>query len=300
MRRRRWLIVAVMALLFTGSVLGQAQAPVKIGEVPGWEDVEIMGSMIEYMIEQLDYPVEVVYADLGVLLAGLEAGDINLYPGLCLPVCHARYFEELTPNIRALGPGYMLLYQGVQVPGYIPSDVLRTWEDFKDPVVFENLDGKIIGIEPGSGFMENAEITMEAYGLFDYGYELVAGSEAAMQAALKKAVDDGEWIAVLLKRPQWLNAEYNMRPIEEPQGIWNSINQGTIAVHAGFLLEFPFEVSQAIARYYISDSVIADLMVLYDTTGTEYRQLAREWMDEHPNTVHYWLTGEIGEETVQY
>ena len=295
------LSLVVMALLSPTLVFAAGERdPVTIGEVAGWEDVEIMGSMIEYLIQKIGYPVEVIYADLGVLLTGLSEGDIDLYPGLCLPVCHARYFDELTPNVRALGPGYMLLYQGVQVPGYIPASKLSTWEDFKDPEVIEKLDAKIIGIEPGSGFMENAEKTMEEYGLFDLGYELVAGSEAAMRAALKKAVEKEEWIAVLLKRPQYLNAEYNMRPIEEPTGVWNSINQGTVAVNSGFLLRFPFQISAAIARYYISDSVIADLIREYDEGGGTFRELSRQWMDNHPKFVHYWLTGEIDGETVQY
>jgi len=105
---RRWKVVmkyakllmmlSLVVVLFLCPALVFAageRAPVIIGEVAGWEDVEIMGSMVEYLIQKIGYPVEVIYADLGVLLTGLSEGDIDLYPGLCLPVCHERDQRQL-------------------------------------------------------------------------------------------------------------------------------------------------------------------------------------------------------------
>jgi glycine betaine/proline transport system substrate-binding protein len=79
----------------------------------------------------------------------------------------------------------------------------------------DELDGKIIGIEPGAGLTKmTKESVIPGYGL-DKDFDLVLSSTVAMLTELKKATEDEEPIVVTLWKPFWANLAYPVRALED-------------------------------------------------------------------------------------
>ena len=73
---------------------------------------------------------------------------------------------------------------------------------------------EIVGIEPGSGTMDIAENTVDAYNL---DLELTPSSEPAMLTELENALKEEEPIVVTLWQPHWMFSEYDLKFLEDPQ-----------------------------------------------------------------------------------
>ena len=74
---------------------------------------------------------------------------------------------------------------------------------------------EIVGIEPGSGTMNIAAETVEAYNL---DLELIPSSEPAMITELQKAIKNEEPIVVTLWQPHWVFSKYDLKFLEDPKG----------------------------------------------------------------------------------
>ncbi len=72
----------------------------------------------------------------------------------------------------------------------------------------DELDNKIVGIEPGSSLMNLTNKAMKEY---DIKLKLVQSSEAAMMSELKKAYTKKKPIAVTLWNPHWGFSEFDLK-----------------------------------------------------------------------------------------
>src|SRR5690625_1867164 len=88
---------------------------------------------------------------------------------------------------------------------------------------------EIVGIDPGSGTMNIAAETVEAYNL---DLELLPSSEPAMLTELQGAIANEEPIVVTLWEPHWMFSEYDLKFLEDPQGtLGESENIHTMVRH---------------------------------------------------------------------
>src|SRR5690625_5399786 len=76
----------------------------------------------------------------------------------------------------------------------------------------------ITGIEPGAGVFQAAENTVDEYEL--EGWEVQASSSGAMTTALGEAYDNEEPIIVTGWSPHWKFAEYDLKYLEDPKGVF--------------------------------------------------------------------------------
>jgi glycine betaine/proline transport system substrate-binding protein len=104
--------------------------------------------------------------------------------------------------------------------------------------VGEQVDYKIVGIDPGAGLMNLTinEIIPE-YGLDDW--KVVEGSGAAMATALKKAYDKEEPIIVTGWSPHWKFVSYDLKYLEDPKGINGGAEDVNTIVRQGLNEDHP-------------------------------------------------------------
>jgi glycine betaine/proline transport system substrate-binding protein len=119
----------------------------------------------------------------------------------------ADYVKRVAQSIEVVGVSEGPMTQGLAVPEYVNIDSIDNDHADKFP-------GGIIGIDPGSGPMQAADKTVKAYGL---KLNLVAGSEAAMEAAFQRAYSRNEWIVVTTWEPLPMWNQYKMKYLEDPQ-----------------------------------------------------------------------------------
>jgi glycine betaine/proline transport system substrate-binding protein len=287
------LLILVCGVLFggTGASAAEYNKPIKIGWT-AWSSTEANTKLVQAILEEkMGYDVELVMADVGIQYQGVANGDIDFMLMCWLPVTHKAYWEKVADKVVNLGPVFTRAKLGWVVPDYIPEDVVSSIRDLTKPAVQEKLDGKIMGIDPGAGLMQASETAMQEYGLSDAGYELVSSSGAGMTAALSRAIKNNEWIVATGWSPHWKFAKWDLRYIDDPEGVLGGRESAFCIARKGFYQDVPYEVFEFLTRYFIpADDLEA---IMYEARQSSYSDAAHKYIQENPDRVHYWVTGEV-------
>ncbi|WP_342505534.1 glycine betaine ABC transporter substrate-binding protein [Sporosarcina sp. FSL K6-2383] len=153
--------------------------------------------------------------------------------------------------------------------------------------VGESLDYKITGIDPGAGIMEATEKAIGEYGLDDY--DLVTGSGAAMTAALKKAYDKEEPIVVTGWTPHWKFAEYDLKYLEDPKGVYGEEEQIRTIGRLGLADDLP-EAHQILSQFNWTEADMGEVMIAIQE-GEKEDVAAQNWIDANEDKVAEWTAG---------
>jgi glycine betaine/proline transport system substrate-binding protein len=153
--------------------------------------------------------------------------------------------------------------------------------------VGEQVDYKIIGIDPGAGLMNATEKAMTEYQLDDW--ELVEGSSAAMTAALTKAYENKEPIIVTGWTPHWMFSKFDMKYLEDPKGVYGQEEQIHTIVRKGLKEEQP----SAYAFLDKFEWTPADMekVMLDITDGKSPEEAAADWVNNNQDKVNQWVEG---------
>ncbi|MER2510500.1 glycine betaine ABC transporter substrate-binding protein [Amaricoccus sp.] len=205
-------VKALCAAAFVGLSLMPAHADEKTIEMGtmSWEDLTPITGITKKVLEDAGYTVNVTeFSEWGIAYAALAKGDIQIMASQTDYVAQD-YWNKNKSRLEKISPVSFGLYQAIAVPSYVPIDSIDQLNDNAD-----KFGGKIIGIEPGSGLMRDADKAVDDYGL---NLELVEGSTAGMTAALKSAVDRQEWVAVTIWEPSWMFQKFEVKFLKDPKG----------------------------------------------------------------------------------
>ncbi len=283
-----------MAFAVSLSAFGTAHAEdndiVEIGYF-NWSDALFTSHVAEYIVkEKMGHEVEMTKADPAAVYQAVGSGDIDFHTDAWLPDTHSDYYDKVAQDVVSLGPVYSRARLGWIVPDYVPEDAINSIEDLKSDEVREKLDGKIIGIGPGAGLTRLSKEAMDDYGLKDAGYELVVSSGSGMTAALKRAIQNEEWIVVTGWSPHWKFGRWDLRYIDDPKGTLGSIERADIIAREGFYREFP-DVHEMLDRMTIP---LADVQAGMDVGERKsYPEAAEQYVKENEDLVDFWVTGEM-------
>jgi glycine betaine/proline transport system substrate-binding protein len=287
---KKWLVTFCLSLFLSVAQAADKQ-PIRIGWT-AWSDAEAVTRLAARILEtRLDQPVELVLLDIGIQYQGLANGDIDAMLMAWLPLTHKPYMDKLGDKLVDLGPLYTRARLGWVVPGYIPKEQLNSIEDLKNKGVMRKLHGQINGIDPGAGLMQASEKALEAYGLDRY--RLVSSSGAGMTAALSRAIQRKQWIVVTGWSPHWMFARWPLRYLEDPKQALGGRERIDALVRRGFYQDFPVEVTEFLTRMYIPLEDLEQIMA--DANDISYDAAVQNYIDQHPNRVDYWVTGNISE-----
>lgn len=230
--------------------------------------------------EDMGYEVTITAADVAPAYTAVAQGDQDAFMETWLPVLHKDYIERFEDQVVDLGHVYEGTRSGLVVPSYVTIDKISELNDHAD-----QFNGEIVGIDAGAGIMRTTEQVIEEYGL---DFELVSSSGPAMTAALKKAVDDGDWIVVTGWKPHWMFGRWDLKFLEqdEDKRMWES---GNIHIMARLnLREDKPELAQFLENYFFTDEQLAGLMLaVRDADDPE--DAARQWKAENQALVDTWI-----------
>ncbi|WP_026870283.1 glycine betaine ABC transporter substrate-binding protein [Inquilinus limosus] len=284
--------LALAAALTAGIGLpanAQDQTPIKIGWT-AWSDAEFVTKLAQKLItDKYKTPVELVQTDIAPQYQGVAKGDIDVMMMAWLPQTHADYFKRVGEDVVTLGVLYTDAKLGWVVPSYVPEDQVASIADLAKDDVREKLGGKIQGIDPGAGLMRLSEEAIDTYDLDDY--ELVSASDAAMVAALDRAIRRKEWIVVTGWSPHWMFGKYDLRYLNDPEGAMGGVERIYVLSRKGFQADHP-QVAEFLMRMHLPLKELEAAMA--DAQDTSYEQAVEKYIADHPARVKYWLTGEIG------
>ncbi|MFI6576621.1 glycine betaine ABC transporter substrate-binding protein [Nocardiopsis sp. NPDC050513] len=255
---------------------GTGGGAINIALIP-WEEDIAATNLWQVLLEEKGYEVTVTELDVAPMYQGTADGDIDLFLDTWLPVTHADYWEDYGDQLEDLGSWYDNARLTLTVPAYMED--VDSIEDL--PGIAEELDNRIVGIESGSGLVRvTREEAMPGYGLDDF--ELVESSTSAMLAELDSAYQEEEPIVVTLWRPHIAYAQYDLKDLEDPEGLMGDAESVHAVGRDGFAEDFP-EVAAWIEAFDLSDEELGDLEALtLDEYEDDPQEGARVWLSENP------------------
>src|SRR5690625_3743130 len=145
----------------------------------------------------------------------------------------------------------------------------------------EEMDYSITAIEPGAGVVQAAEDSVEEYDNLD-GWDVQTSSSGAMATALGEAIDKEEPIVVTGWSPHWKFAKYDLKYLEDPQGVFGDAETINTTVRQGLEDDMP-EAYQVLDNFYCTPDDLEEVM-LKISDGADPRDAAQEWIDDNADT----------------
>jgi glycine betaine/proline transport system substrate-binding protein len=236
----------------------------------------VVAAIIE---DELGYDVTLTAVDAGPMWTGMARGDFDAIVAAWLPGTHSAYLEQTQDDIRNLGANLEGAKIGWVVPDYVPVNSIAELNDYVD-----EFGGEITGIDPGAGLMAASEDAVDAY---DLNFNLLSGSDAAMTAALERAIDREEWIIVTGWTPHWKFAAHDLKYLEDPQGVFGDAEHIATIVTPDLDERHP-EVFSFLDNFSWTPDEMGEVMI-YIEEGMEPFDAARQWISENPDRVREWI-----------
>lgn len=281
--RKMTAALAITTVVAASSTTHAAGDAIRIGWT-AWSDAEAVTNIAKQLLEQqLGYKVELVMTDIGLQYNGVAKGNLDVMLMSWLPTTHKSYWDKVSDQVVDLGVLYDKARLGWVVPAYIPESEVKTIDDLKKPEVAKKFKNRVQGIDAGAGLMRASAATIQAYGL---DYQLLTASDAAMVAAVDRAIKRNEWIVATSWTPHWMFAQYKLRYLEDPKKTLG----GDEAIHAvarkGFDKDFP-KAAAFIRQFKIP---LADLeAIMLKAKTSSYEKEAAAYIKSHPEQVSQWL-----------
>jgi len=170
------------------------------------------------------------------------------------------------------------MYQTLAVPTYMPIDSIEQLNSIADQV-----GGKIIGIESGSGLYKDTEKAIKAYNL---NYQLVSGNTPAMIAQIKSSLERKAPIVTMLWYPSWMMHDFDVKFLQDPKGIYAPAQSHYWIAKKDFSVNNP-KAREVLASIYIP---MEDLnkMVAKLNQGVSYEQAVATWWQENQDLINRW------------
>ncbi|MGE3673862.1 MAG: glycine betaine ABC transporter substrate-binding protein [Polyangiaceae bacterium] len=252
-----------------------------------WADAEFVTNLAKRILEErMHYDVELVMADVGIQYQGLADGSLDLMLMAWLPKTHANYWKKVAGKVVNLGPLYTGAKLGWAVPDYVPRSQVASLADLQKPAVANKLEGKIQGIDPGSGLMQVSEQVLTDYGLKE---QLVSSSGAAMTAALDRAIRRKQWIVVTAWSPHWIFAKWKLRYLEDPKHAFGAAERVHALARPGFDKDYDPKLVGFLTRMFLPLSELEAAML--EASNSSVERAVDHYVEEHGARIDYWISG---------
>lgn len=127
-----------------------------------------------------------------------------------------------------------------------------------------------------------------------------SGSDSSLAAAISSAYEKGEPIVAYYWDPTWLLGKYDMVLLEDapydPVGFEEgktacpSVNVTVTASNAFYDKNEDF--CEFLAKYHTSSALTSEALAYMQDTGADYNETAHWFLEEHPELLEQWLSGE--------
>ncbi|NEY32885.1 ABC transporter permease subunit [Streptomyces sp. PRKS01-65] len=284
---RTWLkdhpgLVDKLAPAGSGSAATPAEAkrPLDVAWFPWDEDIAVT-HLWKNVLERRGYKLNLKQMDVGPVYTGLASGDLDLNFDAWLPHAQKNYWDKSKDDLTDLGTWYEPTSLEIAVPSYVKD--VKSMADLKGKA--DRFDGRIIGIEPGTGQMNILKKqVLPGYGL-DGEYEVVDGSTPAMLAELKRAYAEKKPVAVVLWSPHWAYTEYELTKLRDPKKLWGEGNTIRTIASRKFPEQYP-QLTEWIKNFRMSEEELGSLESEIKDRGQGHEQEAvAAWLEEHPDMV---------------
>ncbi|MFI7343289.1 ABC transporter permease/substrate binding protein [Streptomyces sp. NPDC050085] len=243
-----------------------------------WDEDIAVTYLWKNVLEKRGYKLNLKQMDVGPVYTGLGSGDLDVNFDAWLPYAQSNYWNANKANLKDLGSWYSPTSLEIAVPSYVKD--VKSLADLKGKG--KTFDGKIIGIEPGTGEMNLLKKdVLPGYGL-DKEYKVVDGSTPAMLAELKRAYAKKEPIAVVLWSPHWAYSEYDLTKLADPKKKFGEGNTIRTITNKDFPAKYP-QLTKWFKDFKMSEDELGTLEAEIKKGGQGHEEDAvASWLETHP------------------
>lgn len=280
--------------LFSSPLLAADDAScktVRLGAV-GWTDVVATTAVASELLQGLGYETKQTQASQQIIFAGIQKGQVDAFLGYWKPIMddNIKPFLDTGAVKVADKPSLDDAVAVLAVPTYAAEQGIRTLADiarFKDP-----LDGKIYGIEAGSGANTAIQKMIDSNQFGLGGFKLVESSEAGMLAAVGRAVRNEKPVVFFGWKPHPMNLQMPITYLTGTEEVFGP-DDGAATVSTVTAPDYAQRCPNAnrlLTSLRFTSAQEAELMQpIMDRQPPA--KVAREWIAANPQVVTAWLDG---------
>jgi glycine betaine/proline transport system substrate-binding protein len=262
--------------LFMGD---DSRPPVTLSYV-AWDTEIASTNVLGRVLENEGFNVNLVQLDPAIMFSSVATGETDASVSVWAPNTHASYLERFGNQFENLGAHTTGAVTGMVVPEYMDVNSI---EDLSDEAGQE-----IIGIEPGAGVVAQTEGALEQYNNLS-DWTLSTSSTGAMLTTLGQAVQNEEEIVITGWSPHWIFLEYDLKYLEDPEGVYGEGEELLAIVREGFQEENP--IAYQIIDNFNWEASDMEQVMLYIQDDMSPQAAADRWIEENPEKVAEWTEG---------
>ena len=277
--------LALVALAALMSVLvpraNAENGTIRLGQV-GLSFYAVVGAIVQEILEREGYKVEVTTGSHGEIFPKLGAGEVDILAAAWLPDGHGPLYAKVKDVTFIVGDLYDNARLYWAVPDYVPAELVGSIDDLKKPDVATRMDKNIRGIGATSGLMVGAAKIRKAYGLDAAGYEVIPGEAKDWIENFKQAVGERRWLVMPLWQPQWINAAYKVRVLDDPKGIYGKGDTAVLLGHETLKEKLSPEAHNRLGRIKLNVDAVTEMDLWVNVDGLTPREAAKKWLSANP------------------
>jgi glycine betaine/proline transport system substrate-binding protein len=272
-------MLSAMVLSVSAPALAESKGKVEVAYVE-WSSEVASSNVLKATLEKLGYEVELTPVAVGPMYMAVAAGDVEGTLASWQPI-QGDNLRAVGDKLENLGPNMVGVLSGMVVPSYVTIDKIEELNSVKD-----KFDEEIIGIDPGSGVVQQTENAMEAYGLDDF--ELVGSTGAMMTAALKDCIRQEKWCVVTGWTPHWMWGVWDLKYLKDSKKVYGDPKDGQILtlVRKDLKDDMP-EVYRVMDNFIWTPDEMAEVMV-WIKNGMEPADAGKKFLEKHPEKFAEW------------
>ena len=274
-------LLIILGILTLGCGGGASGRTLDIADI-GWTENTAIAQLTKVLLEeQLGYEeVTVRTSDLDSVYEDVAEGNLDAFQDVWLPNQRG-LLSSVEDDVEQLSFSYEgQTEQGIAVPTYMDVTSLDQLNESEADL--------ILGIEPGSVIM--GQIYDEVMPAYDLAQKLVEGATQGMLDEVDKRYRNGEEFALVAWSPHWMNQQYDLRYLEDPQDALGELNDPasiTTIVNEDLAQEDP-------VAYAFMDALILDEEQIGDLESAineadDPHEGARRWAEDNPEVWQPWV-----------
>ncbi|GAA0371772.1 hypothetical protein GCM10008932_23840 [Alkalibacterium iburiense] len=245
-----------------------------------WDSEIASTHVLGEVFEDLGYEVSLTALDNAIMWESVANGETDAMVSAWLPGTHEEQYNQYADSMDHVGTNLEGAAIGMVVPAYMDVDSI---EDLSDEA-----DQTVTGIEAGAGVVAASEEAVETYdNLSDWNVQ--TSSSGAMATALSQAYQNEEEIVVTGWSPHWKFSAYDLKYLEDPQGVYGEAETIDTFAREGLSEDMP-EVYQVLENFFWTTEDMEEVM-LEIQEGAEPEDAARNWVDANEDVVSEWTAG---------
>ena len=258
----------------------------------GWTDITATTQIANQILKSLGYKPDIAVLSVAITFKSLENGDIDVFLGNWMPLQEPSQAPLVKAGkINALADNLTDARIGFATSKAAYDAGLKSYADianFKD-----KLDGKLYGIEPGSGANGTISkmISENTFGLG--GFKLIESSEQAMLAETAHRIKEGKPVIFFGWQPHPMNVNLPMVYLEKGNNVFGPNDGGATVVtltRAGYAKDCP-NVGRLLSNLKFNSAMENRMMSDILDQGMQPDAAVRAWMKANPAVVAQWLDG---------